>query len=89
MWYRWCQTYAAMTVEDAKRLKKLEAENKRGEGVVGVRPSTTPTGHTNHPVGSPPPPTPPTGKHNTNPHPHNNQTHKKVTITRFSDKSKG
>ena len=35
MWYRWRQTYAGMTAEDAKRLKKLEAENKRGEEAVG------------------------------------------------------
>ena len=30
-WYRWRQTYAGMTARDAKRLKKLEAENTRGE----------------------------------------------------------
>ena len=34
-----------------------------------------------HSAGSPPPPTPPTGRHNTNPHTHNNRTHKRVTLT--------
>ena len=40
-WYRWRRTYAGMTAEDAKRPKKLEAENTRGEEAAGVKPSWT------------------------------------------------
>jgi transposase-like protein len=33
-WYRWKNTYGAMLATDAKRLKELEAENRRLKKIV-------------------------------------------------------